>query len=138
MCRRRTSWLPSPPCSSIVRCLVTAALLFLVWNGPGECRTRRLTHFSAHVTAYSKRGTTAGGIPTQRGVVAADPAVLPLGTRIRIKGPGISGNYVVADTGRKIGGRRIDIYMPNRTRARIFGEKVVEVQVLAWGDGGRG
>ncbi len=45
-----------------------------------------------------------------------------LGTRIKIKwAGGYSGEYVVADTGAKIEGRRLDIYMPSTTKARKFG-----------------
>jgi len=51
-----------------------------------------------------------------------------------VKGAGISGTYVVTDTGRKVDGRHIDIYMPGRTRALRFGRQIVEVHVLSWGE----
>jgi 3D (Asp-Asp-Asp) domain-containing protein len=61
--------------------------------------------------------------------------VLPLGTRIRVTGAGrYSGVYVVTDTGSRIDGREIDIFMPNRAEAKRFGEKMVEVHVLKWGN----
>src|SRR6267142_1924527 len=50
-------------------------------------------------TAYSLRGRTASGMPVSRGLIAADPSVLPLGTRVRVEAGSLSGEYVVADTG---------------------------------------
>ena len=51
-------------------------------------------------TAYCQSGTTASGNQTRRGIVAADPRVLPLGTTIRIVAPvgGYSTTYRVEDT----------------------------------------
>jgi 3D (Asp-Asp-Asp) domain-containing protein len=87
-------------------------------------------------TAYSQAGVTASGIHTDRHVVAADPDVLPIGSRIKIKKAGrYSGEYVVADTGRKIQGRRLDIFMPSEKACTRFGRKRVTVRVLQVGDG---
>jgi peptidoglycan lytic transglycosylase len=93
---------------------------------------RRPLRFTA--TATTITGTTAKGTFTRRGGVAADPAILPLGSRIRVSGAGAySGVYSVTDTGPAIKGRRIDIYMPNRTAAKRFGRKPVMVHVLSRG-----
>src|SRR4051812_25270076 len=46
-------------------------------------------------TGYSIHGSTATGIPTAPGVVAVDPAVIPLGTRLSIPGYGVG---IAADT----------------------------------------
>ncbi len=98
---------------------------------PAE-RSRSRMHFDA--TAYSVTGKTASGVHTRRGIVAADPATLPIGSRIRVHGAQqYSGVYVVADTGRAIDGREIDIYMPNPREARRFGRRRVEVEVLEYG-----
>lgn len=89
-------------------------------------------------TAYSDKGITASGQYTHRHVVAADPDILPLGTRIRVKKAGRhSGEYVVADTGAKVQGRKIDIYMPSEAAARKFGIRKVRVKILELGDGTR-
>jgi len=89
---------------------------------------------SFEATAYSITGTTASGTQTRRGIVAADPALLPLGSRIRVHGArGYSGVYTVADTGRTIDGREIDIYMPDAREAKRFGRRRVEVEVLEYG-----
>ena len=77
-------------------------------------------------------GQTASGKQTREGrTVAADPAVLPLGTKIQVRGAGpYSGTYVVHDSGRKIGGREIDIFIGNAAEAKRFGKKPVQVRVL--------
>lgn len=88
-----------------------------------------------HATAYSIEGRTASGVSTRKGIVAADPAVLPLGSRIRVSGAGpYNGEYVVEDTGRKIDGREIDIYLANDAEAKRFGNKHVTVEVLEYAD----
>ncbi len=86
-------------------------------------------------TADSVSGITAKGTVPHEGIVAADPAVLPLGSRIRVSGAGpYSGTYVVTDTGSKVAGRTIDIYMRSRAEAKRFGRKTVTVQILSRGD----
>jgi 3D (Asp-Asp-Asp) domain-containing protein len=87
-------------------------------------------------TAYSIEGRTASGVRSREGIVAADPAILPLGTRIRVHGAGeYSGEYVVRDTGPAVKGHEIDVYLANDREAKRFGRKPVEVEVLAYGDG---
>ena len=87
-------------------------------------------------TAYAQKGVTASGQIVHRHVVAADPDVLPIGSRIKIKHAGrYSGEYVVADTGDKIQGHRLDIYLPTVTACKKFGVKPVKVKVVELGDG---
>src|ERR1700761_2716011 len=87
-------------------------------------------------TAYAQSGVTASGELTHRHVVAADPDVLPIGSRIKIRRAGrYSGEYVVADTGGKIQGRRLDIYMASTRECIKFGAKPVRVKVISRGDG---
>lgn len=94
---------------------------------PTEAQT-----FSA--TAYAIDGTTASGAQTRKGIVAADPRVLPLGSRIRVSDAGAyDGEYVVHDTGPAIKGREIDIYMPSDAEAKRFGRRPVKVEVLSRG-----
>lgn len=91
----------------------------------------RWMKFSA--TAYTIEGETASGKQTREGrTIAADPAVLPLGTKVQVKGAGpYDGVYVVHDSGRKINGREIDIYIENNAEAKRFGKKPVQVKVLS-------
>ena len=88
-------------------------------------------------TAYAQHvDLTASGLQVHRHVVAADPDILPIGSRIKIKHAGrYSGEYVVADTGDKIQGRRLDIYMPTAAMCKKFGSKPVRVRVIELGDG---
>lgn len=87
-------------------------------------------------TAYSVTGQTKSGVYTQRHIVAADPAILPIGSIIKITHAGrYSGEYVVADTGEKIAGRRLDIYIPSTTACKKFGRRRVKVDVIQLGDG---
>jgi 3D (Asp-Asp-Asp) domain-containing protein len=89
---------------------------------------------SFEATAYTVDGETASGVQTRKGIVAADPKVLPIGSRIRVQGTaGYDGEYIVADTGREIKGREIDIYIANAAEARRFGRKQVSVEVLERG-----
>lgn len=81
-------------------------------------------------TAYCLRGKTASGRMVRRGIVAADRRVLPLGTRIRLTAGKYSGTYVVADTGGKIKGRILDIWVPSCAEARRWGRRSVKVTVL--------
>ena len=84
-------------------------------------------------TAYSLKGRTASGRMVSRGVIAADPSVLPLGSRVRLEHPGYSGEYIVADTGGAIRGRRIDIWTPSTGEAMRFGRRTVKLTVLSYG-----
>jgi peptidoglycan lytic transglycosylase len=87
-------------------------------------------------TAYSDHGMTASGTQTRKGVLAADPRVLPLGSRIRVSRAGAySGEYLVRDTGRKIDGRMVDIFVPDERKAKRFGRRHVQVEVLRRGEG---
>ncbi|HJQ85332.1 MAG TPA: 3D domain-containing protein [Candidatus Binatia bacterium] len=116
--------------------LFSAAVVVATALGAAGAGERRMT-FEA--TAYTIAGQTASGHPTNEGVVAADPDVLPLGSRIRITGAGAySGTYVVRDTGPEIRGREVDIYIANDRAAKRFGRKRVQVEVLSRGDGERG
>ena len=85
-------------------------------------------HFTA--TAYSLRGRTASGKPVRRGLIAADRRVLPIGTRVRLDAGSYSGEYVVADTGGAVRGRKIDIWMPSTNEAMRFGRRTVKLTVL--------
>lgn len=82
-------------------------------------------------TAYCLQGRTAVGGSVRRGIVAADPRVLPLGTRIQLSAGSYSGTYTVADTGGAVRGRVLDVWVPSCAEAVRFGRKNVTVSVLA-------
>ena len=81
--------------------------------------------FSA--TAYCLKGRTAMGHGVRRGIIAADPRVLRLGSRVVLSGGGYSGTYLVSDTGGRIKGKKIDIWVPSCSEARRFGRRSVQV-----------
>ena len=72
-------------------------------------------------------GITATGAVAQRGIVAVDPDVIPLGTRVYIPGYGTA---VAADTGGAIRGNKIDLCMESYGEAINFGRRSVEVYIL--------
>jgi 3D (Asp-Asp-Asp) domain-containing protein len=99
-------------------------------RNPDSTASIPATNFVA--TAYSLRGKTASGRMVTRGLIAADPRVLPLGSRVRLDHPGYSGEYLVADTGGQIRGKRIDIWTPSSGEAMRFGRRTVKLTVLSY------
>ena len=81
--------------------------------------------FSA--TAYCLRGKTAMGHGVRRGIIAADPRVLKLGSTITVSAGQWSGTYLVSDTGGAVKGKRIDIWVPSCSEARRFGRRSVTI-----------
>ncbi len=84
-------------------------------------------------TAYtptdgSWHGITASGIAARPGVVAVDPNVIPLGTRVYIPEYGLA---LAADTGGDIIGDRIDLCVETHSEAWTFGRRMVKVYVIA-------
>ena len=84
-------------------------------------------------TAYSLRGRTASGRLVAKGLIAADPRHLPLGSRVRLEAGAYSGEYLVADTGSLVRGKRIDIWTPSSREAMRFGRRTVKLTVLSYG-----
>ena len=79
-------------------------------------------------TAYTHDGSrTATGVVPQYGIVAVDPRVIPLGTRLYVVGYGPA---VAADTGGLIKGKRIDIFLNSETECRKWGRRKVKVYVI--------
>jgi 3D (Asp-Asp-Asp) domain-containing protein len=92
--------------------------------------TREGEHYVA--TAYSLRGRTASGRYVSQGIIAADPRILPLGSRVRLEAGAWSGEYLVADTGGAIKGRKIDIWTASSREAMRFGRRKVKLTVLSY------
>src|SRR5262245_4213792 len=86
-----------------------------------------------HATAYCLKGRTASGIDVRPGIIAADPSVLPLGTVVHMRAGSYSGTYTVADTGGRIRGRKVDVYVPTYREAMQFGRRQVKLKVLGRG-----
>jgi cystine transport system substrate-binding protein len=75
-------------------------------------------------TGYALRGRTASGLPTGWGIIAVDPTVIPLGTRMTIPG---YGEGVAADTGGAVRGATIDLWFPTLAQALAWGRKTVTI-----------
>jgi 3D (Asp-Asp-Asp) domain-containing protein len=86
-----------------------------------------------NATAYSLYGPTASGVYVRRGVIAADPRVIPLGSVVQISAGKYSGIYTVLDTGRLIKGKIVDLWMPSYREAVNFGRQQVKVRILRRG-----
>lgn len=79
------------------------------------------------VTSYSLRGATFTGTRARRGVCAVDPRHVPLGSRLFIPGYGIG---IAEDTGKRIRGRRLDVWLPSRGAALRWGVQRLRVRLL--------
>jgi len=77
-------------------------------------------------TGYSLAGRTATGVPVGFGVVAVDPSVIPLGTRMTIPG---YGEGVAADTGGALRGATIDLWFPSLAQARAWGRRTLTIEL---------
>ena len=91
---------------------------------PLEEATAASNTLTVLATGYSLEGRTSTGIPTAFGVVAVDPAVIPLGTRLTIPGYGVG---VAADTGGAVRGNVIDLWFPTRQQALAWGRRTVTI-----------
>jgi 3D (Asp-Asp-Asp) domain-containing protein len=76
--------------------------------------------------AYHLVGRTASGLPAGVGVMAVDPSVIPLGTRVFVPGYGPA---VAADVGSAVKGLVIDLWMPTTIQARAWGRRTVTITV---------
>ena len=75
-------------------------------------------------TGYALKGRTATGVSVGYGIVAVDPGVIPLGTKMTIPG---YGQGVAADTGGAVVGARIDLWFPTRAEALAWGTRTVSI-----------
>ena len=86
-------------------------------------------------TGYCKGTTTASGVNVRTGIAAADPDILPVGSGIKVSGLGDKHNgiYTIMDTGPKVQGRHIDIYMWSCNEALELGRRTMQIVVLRLG-----
>lgn len=83
-------------------------------------------------TAYTRYDAGCGnwtyrGNYLQRGLVAVDPGVIPLGTRLYVPGYGFA---IADDIGRAIKGYRIDLAMDTRTEAFAYGRRKITAYII--------
>jgi len=82
------------------------------------------TTLTVVATGYSLPGHTATGLPVGWGIVAVDPSVIPLGTRMTVPG---YGEAVAADVGSAVRGAMIDLWFPTLALARAWGRRTVTI-----------
>ncbi|KAB3537805.1 DUF348 domain-containing protein [Alkaliphilus pronyensis] len=101
--------------------------------------TMEATAYDAGYESTGKRpgdpyyGITRSGTKVRPGVVAVDPSVIPLGTKLYIESTDSTPSYGIAvaeDTGGAIKGNRIDLYYEKRSEALKFGRRDVKVYIL--------
>ncbi|ARD48953.1 hypothetical protein SporoP37_12745 [Sporosarcina sp. P37] len=87
------------------------------------------TAYTAHCKGCS--GITRTGLNLRKNpnlkVIAVDPRVIKLGTKVHVEGYGYA---IAGDTGGAIKGKKIDVFIPNKSRAYEWGRKNVKVKVL--------
>jgi 3D (Asp-Asp-Asp) domain-containing protein len=93
-------------------------------SSPPTTPTQRTRAITVVATGYSLAGTTSIGMPVGWGVVAVDPSLIPLGTRLMIPG---YGEGVAADTGSAVQGATIDLWFPTGAQALAWGRRTVTI-----------
>ena len=86
-------------------------------------------------TAYCKGQTTSAGVSPQAGIAAADPLLLPEGSVVQVDNvpDRYRGIYTVMDTGPRVIGRHVDLYMWSCIEATTFGRRPITLTVLRLG-----
>ncbi|WP_026673692.1 G5 and 3D domain-containing protein [Alkalihalobacterium bogoriense] len=98
-------------------------------GGEGKTITVTATAYTANCSGCS--GITATGINLNNNrnkkVIAVDPSVIPLGSRVHVEG---YGEAIAGDTGGNIVGNKIDVHVPTRSEAQRWGVRTVKVTIL--------
>ena len=98
-----------------------------------EAQNKTITVSATAYTAYCTgcSGITANGTDLRSNpdlkVIAVDPTVIPLGTRVFVEG---YGEAIAADTGGAIKGNKIDVFIPTQEAALNWGRQTVQVTIL--------
>jgi len=119
--------------------LVEVGTLGVLVASRGET-VRYTRHMTMNATAYSPHfpstgknpgdpgfGITATGLQAEYGVVAVDPTVIPLWTKVYVEGYGYA---IAGDTGSAIRGNRIDLCYNTHEEAVNFGRRLVNVYIV--------
>ncbi|MDL4839076.1 G5 and 3D domain-containing protein [Aquibacillus rhizosphaerae] len=98
-------------------------------NSSSKTLYMNATAYTANCNGCS--GITATGIDLNSNpnakVIAVDPSVIPLGTRVWVEG---YGNAIAGDTGGAINGNKIDLHVASKSEAYSFGSRNVQVKIL--------
>lgn len=91
----------------------------------------RMTAYASGVGGVGTNSKTASGTAPRYGVIAVDPKVIPLGSRVTIEG--YDGLFVAEDTGGGIKGAALDIWLPDAAEAKRYGTQYRRVTVVQEG-----
>lgn len=112
---------PAPPAAPTTTSATTTSSTPTTTPAPSGTRT-----LVVDAVAYHLPGKTASGLPVGVGVIAVDPRVIPLGTRVFVPGYGPA---VAADVGTAIIGNIIDLWMTTTAQARAWGRRTVTITI---------
>lgn len=107
---------------------VILILIILIFCKITKAEVYKITWYCACKKCCGKnaKGITAIGLPVKSGMIAVDKSIIPLGTIVIING---LGTYLAADTGSKIKGNRIDVFIKNHKLALKNGVQYREVEI---------
>jgi uncharacterized protein YabE (DUF348 family) len=77
-------------------------------------------------SGYTATGINLRANPNMK-VIAVDPSVIPLGTKVWVEGYGYA---IAADTGSAVKGFKIDVFYPSKSDAYRWGRKRVKIKIL--------
>ena len=106
--------------------VLLGSICFAGGSALGQTQAPQAYQLKVDAVAYYLPGSTALGVPVGRGVVAVDPKLIPLGTKLQVPGygPGLA-----ADVGYAIKGRIIDLWFPTTAKARKWGRRTVTITI---------
>lgn len=96
-----------------------------------EGKTISVTSTAYTASCDGCSGVTATGIDLNKDpnakVIAVDPSVIPLGTKVHVEGYGYA---IAGDTGGAIKGNKIDVHVPSKGEATNWGVRTVNVTIV--------
>ncbi len=106
--------------------VLVVSVLGIEGSALGQPQAPQAYRLKVDAVAYYLPGKTALGVPVGKGVVAVDPKLIPLGTKLHVPGygPGLA-----ADVGYAIKGRVIDLWFPTTAKARNWGRRTVTITI---------
>jgi 3D (Asp-Asp-Asp) domain-containing protein len=106
--------------------VLLGSIFFAGSSALGQTQAPQAYQLKVDAVAYSLPGSTALGVPVGKGVVAVDPKLIPLGTKLNVPGygPGLA-----ADVGYAIKGRIIDLWFSSTVKARKWGRRTVTITI---------
>ncbi len=107
--------------------LIAFGTVSTVSRGGNTIRFRQALNALATAYSYANGRYTYTGRPAKFGVVAVDPRVIPLGSRLYVEGYGYA---TAADIGSAIKGNRIDVFFESERDCQRWGLRSTKVYVL--------